>query len=191
MYARASRAIAAADEVTVIQRYEDHVPSVHPDAWVHETAVLIGQVELAARSSVWPTSVLRGDMGLVRIGEDTNIQDGTVCHDTTNWSETLVGARCTVGHRVVLHGCIIEDDVLVGMGSIVMDNVRIGAGSLIGAGTLLTPGKEIPPGSVVLGWPGKVVRQVGEKERAMIDDGWRSYARKLATWKAGRAGDIR
>ena len=174
----------------MIERYKDHVPVVHPEAWVHETAVLIGQVELAAGASVWPTAVLRGDMGRVVIGENTNIQDGTVCHDTTDISETFVGARCTVGHRVILHGCIVEDDVLVGMGSILMDNVRVGEGSLIGAGTLLTPGKVIPPGSVVMGWPGRVVRPVGEMERKMIAGGWRSYAAKLAAWKSGLAGRV-
>lgn len=174
----------------MIQRYEDHVPVVDPTAWVHESAVLIGQVELAARVSIWPTAVLRGDMGLVRIGEDTNIQDGTICHDTTDISETLVGARCTVGHRVVLHGCVIEDDVLVGMGSIVMDNVRVGSGSLIAAGTLLPPGKVIPPGSLVMGSPGRVVRPVGPRERAMVENGWRSYARKLSAWQSGKAGPV-
>ena len=114
----------------MIEQYDGHIPRVHPDAWVHDSAVLIGEVDVGARASVWPCAVLRGDMGLVRIGEDTNIQDGTICHDTTDISETLVGARCTIGHRVVLHGCIIEDDVLIGMGAVIMDNVRVGRGSL-------------------------------------------------------------
>jgi len=172
----------------MLQSYEGFQPVVHSTAWVHDMAVLIGEVEVGARASVWPCCVLRGDMGPVRIGEDTNIQDGTICHDTTDLSETVVGARVTVGHRVVLHGCQIEDDCLIGMGSVVMDNVRIGAGSLVAAGSLLIPGRVIPPGSVVMGSPGRVVRRVGETERAMIANGWRSYAKKMAVWKAGRAG---
>jgi carbonic anhydrase/acetyltransferase-like protein (isoleucine patch superfamily) len=166
----------------VQQPFDGHNPSVEPTAWVHEAAILIGEVEVRARASIWPTAVLRGDMGVVRIGEDTNIQDGTICHNTSGISETHVGARCTVGHRVVLHGCVVEDDCLIGMGAILMDNVRIGAGSLVAAGTLIPPNKVIPPGSLVMGSPGRVLRSVGQRERQMIDNGWRSYAKKLAIW---------
>lgn len=169
----------------MIEMFDGHRPRVHPDAWVHASAVLIGQVTVAARASIWPTVVLRGDMGLIAIGEDTNVQDGTVCHDTADHSETRVGARCTIGHRVVLHGCVIEDDVLVGMGSIVLDNARVGAGSLVAAGSLITPGLVVPPGSFVRGAPAVVVRPVGPREQAMIANGWRSYAQKVERWKAG------
>ncbi|MEN0061649.1 MAG: gamma carbonic anhydrase family protein [Myxococcota bacterium] len=144
--------------------------------------MLIGDVHLASGASVWPTAVLRGDMGPVRIGPDSNVQDGTICHDTTNLSETIVGARVTIGHRVVLHGCRIEDDCLIGMGAIVMDNVVVGRGSFVAAGTLIPPGRNVPPGSFVRGFPGKVVRPVGERETAMIEAGWRSYQKKLASW---------
>ena len=167
----------------MLQDFDGFSPRVDPTAWIHDAAILIGEVEVGPRASVWPTSVLRGDMGVIRIGEDTNIQDGTICHNTAGWSETLVGARCTVGHRVVLHGCMVEDDCLIGMGAVLMDNVRVGSGSLVAAGTLIPPGKVIPPGSFVLGSPGRVLRPVGERERKMIAGGWRSYAKKLAIWK--------
>ena len=172
----------------MIQDFDGHRPQIHPTAWVHPTAVLIGEVVLHERVTVWPTVVLRGDMGLVEIGEDSNVQDGTIAHDTADFSETRVGRRCTIGHRVVLHGCHIEDDCLIGMGSVVLDNVTIGHHSLIAAGSLLTPGTVIPPHSLVMGSPGKVRREVGERELGMIEDGWRSYARKLAKWKAGAGG---
>ena len=174
----------------MIERYEQHVPKVDPTAWVHPSAVLIGEVELGPRVGVWPGCVLRGDMGLIRVGADSNVQDGTICHDTGDISETLVGERCTIGHRVVLHGCIVEDEVLVGMGSVVLDNARIGTGSLVAAGTLLTPNVVIPPNSVVMGSPGRVVRSVGPRERAMIDNAWKTYVKKLESWKAGRSGPL-
>ena len=167
------------------QVFDGHQPEVHASAWVHDAAILIGEVLVGARASIWPTAVLRGDMGIIGIGEDTNIQDGTICHNTSGISETHVGARCTVGHRVVLHGCVVEDDCLIGMGAILMDNVHIGAGSLIAAGTLLPPNKIVPPGSLVMGSPGRVLRSVGPLEQQMIDNGWRSYARKLTIWKSG------
>ncbi|MEO0603804.1 MAG: gamma carbonic anhydrase family protein [Myxococcota bacterium] len=168
----------------MIQAFEGHTPRLDPGSWAHESAVLIGDVHLAAGASVWPTSVLRGDMGPIRVGRNSNIQDGTICHDTTDLSETIVGDRVTVGHRVVLHGCRIEDACLIGMGAIVMDNVVVGKGSFVAAGALVPPGRIIPPGSFVVGLPARVVRPVGPAEVEMIDHGWRSYARKLAKWLA-------
>lgn len=167
----------------MLQEFDGVMPRVHETAWVHESAWLIGEVEIGAEASVWPTAVLRGDMGPIRVGRLSNIQDGTICHDTTDMSQTMIGERVTVGHRAVLHGCVIEDFCLVGMGAVVMDNVVVGTGSLIGAGAVLPPGRVIPPGSLVLGAPAKVVRAVNERDRRMIDDGWRSYADKVRRWR--------
>jgi len=166
----------------MIQPFSGHTPRIDPGAWVHPSAVLIGDVHLASGASVWPTAVLRGDMGPIRVGRDSNLQDGTICHDTTDLSETVVGERVTVGHRVVLHGCRIEDECLVGMGAIVMDNVVVGRGSFVAAGALIPPGRIIEPGSFVVGMPGRVTRQVTEREREMIEQGWRSYTNKLQAW---------
>jgi carbonic anhydrase/acetyltransferase-like protein (isoleucine patch superfamily) len=170
----------------MLQEYDGVRPTVHPEAWVHEGAWLIGDVHLARGVSVWPGCVLRGDMGAIRVGEDSNLQDGTICHDTTDLSETLVGARVTVGHRVVLHGCVVEDECLIGMGAIVMDNARIGTGSFVAAGALVPPGRVIPPGSMVMGVPGRVVRPVGEREREQIAFSWTSYRSKMRWWAGQR-----
>ena len=167
----------------MLQAFDGMRPRLHETAWVHESAWLIGDVALGEEASVWPTCVLRGDMGPIVVGRQSNIQDGTVCHDTTALSKTVVGARVTVGHRAVLHGCVIEDFCLIGMGAIVMDNVVVGTGSLIGAGAVVPPGRVIPPGSLVLGSPAKVIRPVGDRERQMIDEGWQSYVTKVRRWR--------
>jgi gamma-carbonic anhydrase len=160
----------------VIEAFDGQAPQVHPEAFVHDSAVLIGNVVVGARSSIWPTTVLRGDMkGKIVIGEDTSIQDGSVIHLSLGFSDTIVGNKVTVGHRVILHGCIVEDECLIGMGSIILDNAKIGRGSLVGAGALVTQGTVIPPNSLVLGSPAKVVRPIREKEREMIDGGWKTY----------------
>lgn len=168
----------------MIERRGDLVPSIHPLAWVHEQALLIGDVSVEEGASIWPFVVLRGDMGPIRIGRNSNIQDGTIGHDTLRWestdaahpgSITQVGERVTVGHRVILHGCTVGNDVLVGMGSILLDNVVVGDECLIGAGTLLLQGTVIPPGSMVVGSPGRVLRPIGARERSAIQHAWRSY----------------
>jgi carbonic anhydrase/acetyltransferase-like protein (isoleucine patch superfamily) len=121
-------------------------------------------------------------MGAIRIGAYTNLQDGVICHDTTNFSVTRVGDRVTVGHRVILHGCQIEDDALIGMGAIVMDNAVIGAHCLVGAGALVPSGKVLPPRSLVLGQPARVVRMLTDEEVANKASGWKTYAEKAKVW---------
>ncbi|MCB9671306.1 MAG: gamma carbonic anhydrase family protein [Alphaproteobacteria bacterium] len=167
----------------MIEALEGLVPVVHPTAWVHPSAVLIGEVELGPNVSIWPTAVLRGDMGLIRFGADSNLQDGAVCHNTSGRSETLIGERVTVGHRAILHGCIVEDDCLIGMGAIVMDNARIGAGSFVAAGAVVPPGKVVPPGSLVMGVPGKVVGPTGEREAKAIAYSWAHYRETVARYR--------
>jgi carbonic anhydrase/acetyltransferase-like protein (isoleucine patch superfamily) len=166
----------------VVEAFDGFVPIVAPGAWVHPSAVLIGQVEVADGASVWPTCVLRGDMGPIRVGRDSNLQDGTICHDTTDRSQTVVGERVTIGHRALLHGCAIEDDCLVGMGSIVMDNAVVGAGSFVAAGSLVTPGTVIPPGSFVRGAPARVIRPVSERDIESIAYSWRHYRDTMRKW---------
>lgn len=172
----------------MLQAFEGMAPVLAPGSWAHEAAVLIGDVALDVGASVWPGAVLRGDMGPIRVGRDSNLQDGVICHDTTDLSQTVVGARVTVGHRAILHGCRVGDDCLIGMGAIVMDNVEIGAGSFVAAGALIPPGRQIPPGSFVVGMPGRVVRQVRASEQEAIAFGWRSYASKLSRWLSDASG---
>jgi carbonic anhydrase/acetyltransferase-like protein (isoleucine patch superfamily) len=167
-----------------LERYRDFFPKVHPTAFVHDASTLIGDVEIGAESSIWPTAVLRGDDGAIRIGPQTSIQDGSVVHTTTGLSVATIGAKVTVGHRVILHGCIVEDECLIGMGAILLDNCVIGKGSLIGAGALVTQNTKIPPGSLVLGSPAKVVRPCGDKERFMIEMGWREYVERTQEYLA-------
>jgi gamma-carbonic anhydrase len=150
-------------------------PSIHPEAFVHPDATIIGDATVGARASVWPGAVLRADMGRIVIAEETSVQDGTIVHLTEGWTDALVGSRVTIGHRVILHGCRIEDECLIGMGSILLDDCQVGRGSLIAAGSLLLEGMVVPPGSLVRGSPAKVVGPVEQKHRMMIEVGWRSY----------------
>jgi len=160
----------------MIHDLDGHSPVIHDDAFVHPDATVIGQAVIGARATIWPTTVLRADMGRIVIGEDTSVQDGTIVHLTEGWSETVVGARVTVGHRVILHGCLVGDDCLIGMGSILLDNVKVGSGSLVAAGSLVPVGMEIPPGSFVRGSPAVVVGPVKDHHKTMIEGGWRTYA---------------
>ncbi len=159
----------------MIQIYKDIDPRIHESAWIHPDATVIGDVDLAAGVSVWPRAVLRGDMGRIEIAEDTNIQDGAIAHDTEGKSVTRIGPRVTVGHGAILHGCIAEGDSILGMGCILLDNCVIGEHCIIGAGALVPMGKVIPPRSMVLGSPGKVVRQITDKELEWIHYSWTAY----------------
>lgn len=143
-------------------------PAIDPAAWCHRSAVIIGDVVVEAGASVWPTVVLRGDQGSLRVGAESSIQDGAVLHATRGLSHTVIGARVTVGHRAILHGCIVEDDVLIGMGAIVLDGAVVERRCVIGAGAVVGAGKRIPEGSLVMGVPARVVRALRPDEI----DGW-------------------
>jgi len=144
------------------------------NAWLAPNATLVGQVSVGAESSVWYGAVLRGDHDSISMLEQSNLQDGCVVH-TDPGSPVHIGRRVTIGHRAVIHGCWIDDDVLIGMGAVVMNGTRIGSGSLIAAGTVLLENTEIPPGSLVAGVPGKVRRETTDDERAGITASARSY----------------
>ena len=168
-----------------VESWGGHTPNVPDSAWVHRSAVVLGDVTLGERVTIWPTVVLRGDQGAIVIGDETNVQDGTVAHATGGISTVRVGARCTIGHRVILHGCVVEDDCLIGMGSVVLDNARIGAGSIVGAGAVVPVGMQVPPGVLVLGMPAKVVRPVTDVDRARVAGGHAAYLALLATHTEG------
>jgi carbonic anhydrase/acetyltransferase-like protein (isoleucine patch superfamily) len=148
-------------------RYLDAKPDIHPTAFIAPGADVIGDVTLAEESSVWFQAVLRGDINRIVIGPRSNVQDGAVVHLADDYG-VFVGELVTVGHKAILHACTIADEVLVGMGAIVLDGAEIGARSIIGAGALVTGGKVIPPGSLVLGSPAKVVRTLSLEEQAGI-----------------------
>ncbi|MEV5505526.1 gamma carbonic anhydrase family protein [Streptomyces orinoci] len=149
-------------------------PLPDPSAFVAPTAVLVGPVVLAARSSVWYHAVLRADGDEIRLGESSNVQDGVVVHSDPGFA-VRIGARVSVGHQATLHGCVVEDDVLVGLGARVLNGARIGALSIVAAGTVVPEGREVPPRSLVAGPHGAVVRQVTEEDIALIDTHAQNY----------------
>ncbi len=154
-----------------VRTFEGHRPAVDAGAWVDPTSLVIGDVEIGAGSSLWPGVVARGDINRIRIGRDTNIQDGCVLHNSHDGpfmpggSPLLIGDRVTVGHKAILHGCAIGDDCLIGMGCIVMDKVVVEPGVMIGAGSLVPPGKLLESGYLYTGSPARQSRPLSERER--------------------------
>ena len=159
-------------------------PSIHPTAFIAPTALVMGDVTLAEQSSVWYTSVLRGDMAPITIGAQTCIQDGCIAH-VDEGVPCVIGARVGVGHRVILHGCTVEDECLVGMGSTLLNRVVVGWGSVIGAGALLPEGMVVPPGSLVMGLPAKVVRPVDADLTRRIEQTWKHYVEQARRHREG------
>lgn len=162
----------------MLESFAGKSPRIDPTAFVHPAAVLIGDVEVGAESSIWPTVTLRGDDGPIVIGPSSSIQDNSVIHCTEGLSFTRVGARVTVGHSVILHGCTIHDDVLIGMGSILLDNAVVESGALVAAGTLVPPGKVVEAGTLVAGNPMRILRRCTPRDLEMIDSSWRAYVRR-------------
>jgi carbonic anhydrase/acetyltransferase-like protein (isoleucine patch superfamily) len=159
----------------MIRPFRGTRPRIHPTAFVEESAQVIGDVTIGAHSSVWFGTVVRGDVFHIRIGDRTNIQDGTVVHVTNGTHATILEDEVTVGHNVTLHGCHVGRGCLIGMGSIVMDEVRVGEKSLVAAGALVVPGTVIPPRSLVMGSPAKVRRELTDEEAAGLDLYWQNY----------------
>lgn len=150
-----------------IYQLGDIAPDVHESAWVAPTASVIGNVSLAASSSVWFGAVVRGDNDPIRIGARSNIQDNSILH-TDPGCPLDIGEGVIVGHRVMLHGCTIGDNTLIGIGATVLNNAKIGKNCLIGAHALITEGKEIPDNSMVIGAPGKIIKTLSEPQIAML-----------------------
>ncbi|HTO72777.1 MAG TPA: gamma carbonic anhydrase family protein [Gemmatimonadales bacterium] len=161
------------------------MPDIHPTAFIAPTAVVMGDVTLGEESSVWYTAVVRGDMAPIRIGARTNIQDGTIVH-VDEGVPCTIGERVGVGHRVILHGCTVEDECLIGMGSILLNRCHIGKGSVIAAGAVVPEGMEVPAGSLVMGVPGRVVRPVDAELSRRIAGTWSHYVEQAKAHRAGR-----
>jgi gamma-carbonic anhydrase len=160
-------------------------PKIGRGVFLAETCAVIGDVEIGDDSSIWYSTVVRGDVMPIRIGARTSIQDGTIIHVTSERYGTNVGNDCTVGHAAILHACTVEDLCLIGMGSTILDGAVIGTGSLVGAGALVTPGTVIPPHSLVLGSPARVRRTVNDKEREQIAYGASHYVELARSYLAG------
>jgi len=172
----------------IVRSLGGNTPQIGAGVFLAETCTLIGDVVIGDQSSIWYSTVLRGDEMPIRIGARTSVQDGTVVHVTSGRFGTTVGDDCTIGHAAILHACIVEDGCLIGMGSTILDGSRIGRGSLVGAGALVTPGTDIPPGSLVLGAPAKVIRPVNQKEREQIEYGAAHYVELARRYLAGDSG---
>src|SRR5882672_10568230 len=165
--------------VTMTQNMIRPFGGVHPripdSAYVDMSAQVIGDVQLGEQSSIWCNAVLRGDMYYIRVGDRTNIQDNCVVHTRTGSHPTVLEDEVTVGHSVTLHGCHVEKGSLIGIGSIVLDDARVGAQSLVAAGSLISPGTIIPPRSLVMGMPARVKRLLTEEEVASLARFWQNY----------------
>ena len=148
----------------MIRSFEDTAPKIASSCYIDVNADVIGDVEIGANSSVWPMTVIRGDVNFIRIGSCTNIQDGSVIHVTSDTHPTVIGDDVSVGHSVTLHGCTVHDKCLIGIGAIVLDGAVIGTSSLVAAGSVVAPGTQIPPQSLVMGSPGRVKRVLTEDE---------------------------
>lgn len=159
----------------MIRPYKNINPKIHSTAYIEDSAQIIGDVEIGEYSSIWCNAVLRGDVHHIKLGARTNIQDNCVLHGTKSVWPVMLGNDITVGHNVTLHGCLIKDRCLIGMGSIILDGVEVGEDSIIGAGALVTERSVIPPRSLVLGMPGKVVRQLKDEEVARILKSAKNY----------------
>jgi carbonic anhydrase/acetyltransferase-like protein (isoleucine patch superfamily) len=153
--------------------------------FIHPLAFVCGNVTLKARSSIWPFVVVRGDTERIEIGEDSNVQDGTVVHADHGFP-SIIGDRVGIGHRAIIHGSIIEHDSLIGMGAILLNGVRVGTGSIVAAGAVCKEGMQIPANSMVMGVPGRIVRATTAAERERIRDTVASYVRLQAEHAAGK-----
>lgn len=169
----------------IIKEYKGKYPQISQDAYVADNAVITGDALVGADTSIWFGVVVRGDYNSIEIGRNTNIQDLTLVHSDTD-CPTRIGDNVTVGHTCIIHGCTIGDNVLIGMGSTVMNGVRIGENSIVGAGSLVTEGKEFSSGVLIMGRPAKVVRELTEEEIASISKSAQVYHGISKEYKKGQ-----
>jgi Carbonic anhydrases/acetyltransferases, isoleucine patch superfamily len=162
-------------------------PQIDPTAFIADSAQVIGDVHIGHQASVWFGTVVRGDMYYIRIGDRTNVQDNCVLHTRTGEKPTILEDEVTVGHSVTLHGCYVERGSLIGIGSIVLDDVRVGTQSLVAAGSLISPGTIIPPRSLVMGTPARVKRPLTDEEVAGLARYWQNYVEYSAAYLAEQA----
>lgn len=155
--------------------FTDESPRLHESVYVDSTALVLGRVTIGARSSIWPGTVIRGDVHTIAIGEETNVQDLSCLHVLKDRFSLELGNRVSVGHAVTLHGCVVRDLCLIGMRATLMDDVEVGEESLVAAGALVPPGMKIPPRSLVVGSPAVVKREVNARELEMIHRTWQNY----------------
>ena len=159
-------------------------PKIAGSAWVAQGAHVMGNIELMEKSSVWFNAVLRGDNELIQVGEGSNVQDGAILHTDPGFP-LVIGKNCTIGHQAILHGCILGNNTLVGMGATILNGAKIGNNCLIGAGALITEGKEIPDGSLVVGAPAKIVRKLSDEAIDGLTKSAMKYQNNAERYKIG------
>ncbi len=166
----------------MIRDYKGIEPKISDKAFIAEGVDIIGRVTIKDNANIWYQSVLRGDINDIVIGENTNIQDGSVVHISDNYP-TIIGDNVTVGHKAIIHGCTIGNNTLVGMGAIVLDGAEIGEFTLLGAGSLVPPGKKIPSGVLAMGQPAKVIRELTDEEKENLTNSALKYVKIANNYK--------
>lgn len=167
----------------MIRAYKNIIPKIHESCFLAENALVIGDVEIGEDSNIWYNCVIRGDVNYIRIGERTNIQDGTIIHVWRDNGPTIIGSGITIGHKALLHACILEDDCFIGMGAIVMDRAVVESGAMVAAGAVVTPGKRVKKGEIWAGNPAKYLRNLSESEAAFIAISADNYVRLANEYK--------
>lgn len=171
--------------MAIIRSVRGFSPQVPASCFLAENSVVVGEVILGERCTIWYNAILRGDVNFIRVGDDTNIQDGAVVHCTWQKAGTTIGNRVSIGHNAIVHGCTIEDDVLIGMGAIVMDQAVVGSGSLVAAGAVVLQSTKIEPGMLYAGVPAKPVRPVDDALRSLITRTATNYPMYAGWFKEG------
>ena len=171
----------------MIRPYRGVVPRIAQSAYIDSSAQVIGDVAIGERSSVWLNVSIRGDVNYIRIGDESNIQDNSVLHVDRDLYPCIIGNRVTVGHRVVLHGCEIADEALIGIGAVVLNGAKIGEGAVIAAGALVPEGMEVAPNTLVMGTPAKIRREVTQDEQKRFRENCRNYVKISAIYKEEQA----
>jgi gamma-carbonic anhydrase len=167
----------------MIRAYRGVVPKIAASAYIDPSAQVIGDVEIGERSSVWPNVTIRGDVNHIRIGNESNVQDNCVIHVEHDTYPTIIGNRVTVGHSVTLHGCVIEDDALIGIGAIVLNGATVGQGAIIAAGSLVPERMHVPPATLVMGVPAKVRRTTTPEEQERFRENAKNYVKYRETYR--------
>ncbi len=171
--------------MAIVRSVRGFTPQFGNNCFLADGAVVVGEVKMGDNCTVWFNAVVRGDVHSISIGNDTNIQDGAVIHCTYQKSPTVIGSRVSIAHNAVVHGCTVEDDVLIGIGAVILDNAVIGSGSVIAAGAIVLPGTKVEPGSVYAGIPAKKVKDTGPEMREVIARTARNYPMYAGWFKEG------
>jgi gamma-carbonic anhydrase len=168
-------------KMAIIKSVRGFTPQFGDNCFIADNAVIVGEVLMGNRCTVWFNAVVRGDVHSITIGDDTNIQDGAIIHGTYQKAKTVIGSKVSIAHGAIVHGCTVEDNVLIGMRAVLMDGSIIGKGSVIAAGAVILPGTIVEPGSIYAGMPAKRVKAVGEEMKEVIERTARNYP-MYATW---------